>query len=241
MKRIVLVRHATAVRKDPDRSDFSRSLKKSGRKEARVMAQRVRNLDVPPSLMVSSPADRALETAHVFADILGYPREGIVEWRELYDGLTPSAFLRMVKGLDNDHDTAMFFGHDPTFTEICNYTLRDFEGSVPKCGVVAIGFHAAAWRHVSRAGAQKEYFIYPAELPSEKVLQKALRRDLETVIERNLDRTLARLGIDRSKDVRKRLKRLSAKLARKIAPAARIGSSSMSDVSDEGDPEEKQA
>jgi len=42
MKRIILVRHATAVKRGAEKADLKRSLKKSGCEEAREMGKRLR-------------------------------------------------------------------------------------------------------------------------------------------------------------------------------------------------------
>jgi phosphohistidine phosphatase len=67
MKRIVLVRHATAAAKQADAEDFDRSLRKKGRKEARALAGWYQTVAEVPDLLLTSPANRALETALIFA------------------------------------------------------------------------------------------------------------------------------------------------------------------------------
>ena len=72
MKNIILVRHATAVKRDSEKSDVKRSLKKSGHKEAREMGKHLKEMDIHPDLFISSPAKRAIETAEIVAERLGY-------------------------------------------------------------------------------------------------------------------------------------------------------------------------
>ena len=89
MKRLILVRHATAVDKGPEGSDFHRRLKKRGKREAMLMADRVASMVEVPDQMFSSPADRALETAQLFAERLGIPAGNVALREELYGGLLP--------------------------------------------------------------------------------------------------------------------------------------------------------
>ncbi len=81
MKRITLVRHATAVPRNPKKDDFGRSLRKKGRREAKAMGEWYKNVEEQPDVMISSPANRAIETARVFAKTLGYPAKKIAPWQ----------------------------------------------------------------------------------------------------------------------------------------------------------------
>jgi len=89
MKRLILVRHATAVDRGPEGSDFHRGLKKRGKREAQVMAERMAPVLGTPDQIFSSPADRALQTARIFADRLGVPAERVVLREELYGDSCP--------------------------------------------------------------------------------------------------------------------------------------------------------
>src|SRR5882672_1951453 len=138
MKRLILVRHATAVDKGPEGSDFHRKLKKRGRREALLMAERIATLVEVPDQIFSSPADRALETAQVFAERLGVPAERVALREELYGGLEPDDFLHIVQGFDNRVKNVMVFGHDPSFTEFAAHMIPGFREAIPKAGVLVI-------------------------------------------------------------------------------------------------------
>jgi phosphohistidine phosphatase len=221
MKKIILVRHATAGKRDPAESDFDRVLKKSGRKEARDMSKRLKDLEAKPALFVSSPAPRALETAKLFAKAFGCPAKKIDMREELYGGMASEELLRLIKGLDDSVDSVMIFGHDPTFTEFARYMVSELEEPIPKCGVVGIATDATTWTKVTPALSKKEYFLHPGRRPSAKIIQKELRRELGEQIERNIARTLSDFGIDNNDDVRKELQRASVKLAKRLASQLR--------------------
>jgi len=224
VKRIILVRHATAVKKDPAASDFDRVLRKSGRKEARDISKRLRDLEPKPALFVSSPAPRALETAKIFAKAFDYPAKRIERSEELY-GMTSNELRHLVEGLDEGADSVIIFGHDPTFTEFARHMLPELEEPIPKCGVVGIAVDADTWTKVTPRLSKKEYVLHPSRKPSAKVLQKQLRKQLGEHIESNIASTLSDFGIDDNAEVRRELQRVSAKLAKRLAPQARTGRS----------------
>ena len=68
MKLLTLLRHAKSDWSAPYRSDFERPLKARGRRDAPLMGEYIANLDLVPDLIVSSPAERARQTAELFAE-----------------------------------------------------------------------------------------------------------------------------------------------------------------------------
>ncbi len=67
-------------------ADFDRTLNERGMNAAPVMADLLKEKRYTPELVISSPANRALTTAELFCDILGYPKEQIQQRIEIYEG-----------------------------------------------------------------------------------------------------------------------------------------------------------
>ena len=84
MKTLYLVRHAKSSRHDPSLSDRDRPLDERGKQDAPKMGQRLAKRDVRPDLLLSSPAVRALTTAQLIAEEVGYKRKDIVVDDRLY-------------------------------------------------------------------------------------------------------------------------------------------------------------
>jgi phosphohistidine phosphatase len=220
MKRIVLVRHATAVETGPQGSDFHRRLKKRGRREAAIMADRTAAITGTPDLMVTSPADRAADTARAFADRLGYPIERVVVREQLYGGLLPEDFLRIINDLDDAHASVMIFGHDPSFSEFAAFLVRGFSDLVPKAGVVVIDVDRKSWKRV-RAG---DGSLVAFERPPAPELQRRIEEDLVESIARELRgatfSALASFGIPENREVVKAVARAAVRVAKAVRPYA---------------------
>ena len=77
---IYLLRHGIAEDAAPGRPDSERALTEEGRDKLRRVLRRARSADAAPSLILSSPYRRALETAALAAEMLSYPGR-IVETR----------------------------------------------------------------------------------------------------------------------------------------------------------------
>jgi phosphohistidine phosphatase len=223
MKRLVLVRHATAVDVGPKGSDFHRRLKKRGRREAAIMADRIAVALGTPDALVSSPADRAIETAQAFAGRLGFA--GQIAIREhLYGGLLPDEFLHIVRELDDAHDTVMVFGHDPSFSEFASYLVTGFSELIPKAGVVAIDIDRKSWQDVSPGDGAIATFERPPAPEIQKRIEEDLIDRLSMKIRAAVFEAIRSFGVPENRDVVKSVARASARLAVTVRPFAASGS-----------------
>ncbi|HET59148.1 MAG TPA: histidine phosphatase family protein, partial [Chloroflexi bacterium] len=75
MKTLLLMRHAKSSWKDSSLSDFQRPLKKRGEKDMLRIAQVLKEEDLIPEFVLSSPAVRARETIEILANELGIEEE----------------------------------------------------------------------------------------------------------------------------------------------------------------------
>jgi phosphohistidine phosphatase len=166
MRRIILVRHAKAKAATGGGSDFARPLRKKGKREARTMAEWYGGIAEPPDAFLSSPADRALETARIFAKVLGYPPGRIVLDDGLYDGPAPDVFLEALAALDNAKSSVMVFGHNPEFSEFANYLVEGFEDNLPKASVFGVSLDCRSWRRIPRGRWEVELYESPGGLDS---------------------------------------------------------------------------
>ena len=62
MKNLYLIRHAKSSWDDPLQDDFDRPLNDRGMRDAPRMGKRLKEKDLHPDMILSSPANRALST-----------------------------------------------------------------------------------------------------------------------------------------------------------------------------------
>jgi len=161
MKRVIIVRHAKAVPYGYD-DDFTRDLTDRGVNDAQRIGKELKNLGIKPDTIISSPANRALQTALIFAENLGFDKKQIVEIEDIYHGLTTSEFLGLIKELPDDFQTAFFFGHNPAFQYFVNNLLERFHDDMPTCSTVAIDFNVDSWKKVEARSGKKAFQLIPA-------------------------------------------------------------------------------
>ncbi len=160
MKTLYLVRHAKSSWENANLSDFDRPLNKRGRKNAPFMAELMRGKNVHPDLVVSSPANRALTTAEIFCETLGYPLENIEQRIEIYEGGL-NHMLLLVQQIPDNYAIAMLFGHNPTLTSFANFISGERLENIVTCGIVRINFKSNTWQETMMDAGELVWYEYP--------------------------------------------------------------------------------
>ncbi len=211
MKTLFLVRHSKAVTRKANLPDFQRTLVKAGEKKSMSMAKKLKKDGVTPDLMISSTANRALETAHLFARNLAYPTHEIMVKDALYNEMSPEALLYLVRQVDNRYKSIMLFGHNPAFTDLASHLVRGFDQDIPKTGIVGIQFHKDSWKDVAKGSGKLEFFEYPKRLAKTmKRLEEELRDDLAKKTQDILDK----VDTTSAKKLKKQVDKASDKIAK---------------------------
>ena len=114
---LYILRHAEAGKRLPARAkDVDRPLTEEGKEELKLVAKAIRNLDIKPDLIVSSPLKRAKETAEIVAKAIGSKAKP-----ELWDELKPEgsrdAFLKRLSSVKRE-STVLCVGHEPYLTQL---------------------------------------------------------------------------------------------------------------------------
>jgi phosphohistidine phosphatase len=189
MKRIFIVRHATAQDRGEGLPDFERSLVKKGEKEARVISRHLAQRYAAPDLMISSFANRAIETAHLFAKAFGYPPQKILLRDTFYGTASLEALAGEIVRQPDKYSSLMLFGHDPAFSLLAAHIVKGFRETIPKGGVVAADLAVDRWADMKPGSGKLVEFVCAARLKEKK---KKARSDLETRLVRSVSGILAR-------------------------------------------------
>ncbi len=162
MKTLYLIRHAKSSWTDPDLADFDRPLNDRGKRDAGRMGKRLKEREVVPDLMLSSPAERALTTCTRMAEILGYGTTRIKTDRKLYHA-DEEDIINTVKELNDKNDVVLVFGHNPGLTGFVNLLSNDDNliDNVPTCGIVCFTFHVDHWKEVKFGKGKFIFFDFP--------------------------------------------------------------------------------
>jgi phosphohistidine phosphatase len=159
MKTIYLIRHAKSDW-SADVDDFDRPLNDRGKRDAPVMARRLKLRHVDLDAFFSSPAKRALKTAKIFAAEFSLQHEQIVQIPELY--MAPAAtFYSVLESLENSLNSVLIFSHNNGITEFANSLGIARIDNMPTCSVFAFTVEAESWVQIRTALKQFVFFDYP--------------------------------------------------------------------------------
>jgi phosphohistidine phosphatase len=163
MKRLVVVRHAKAEQGGYDH-DFSRSLTERGSDDAYRIANELVEREIRPDRIIASPAKRALTTARIFAEELGFDKTRIQEKKQLYFDLSNNQFIEMIQNVSDEASTVFVFGHNPFMYYIANHLCNDFMGDMPTCSTVVIDFAIDSWNQLKAHQGKLNVHLYPSAL-----------------------------------------------------------------------------
>lgn len=159
-KVLYIGRHAKSSWDFPGRADIDRPLAERGLNDAYDMAGRLKKRGHTPGYIISSPANRALHTAIIFARELKVPLSRLEINEDLYMA-GEDAVLQAVAGANDSYGSLMVFGHNPDFTYLANHFLQEHLYNIPTCGVVRLVFSVNQWQDIHRGKLMDYSFDYP--------------------------------------------------------------------------------
>lgn len=158
MKKLYIIRHAKSSWKDISLDDYDRPLNKRGKLNSPFMGKKLKEKNITPDVIISSPALRAKTTAEIIAKELNYSKS-IIFKDDMYES-TPSKLHKILTKLNNKYKTVFLFGHNPEINMLAeNYV--DFRKNIATCGVVEIEFDCKKWSDISAENAKLISFDYP--------------------------------------------------------------------------------
>lgn len=157
---LYLMRHAKSDWSDAALSDFERPLNKRGLEAAPKMAQVLKQQNLAPDAVVSSPAVRARTTAEIVCEIN--------EWKEIlrldariYEASTQTLIYLLAEF--NEARSILLFGHNPAFENLasflCGETLE-----MPTAAFVEIKLDIKSWDEIAPSCGVLKQFLKPREL-----------------------------------------------------------------------------
>lgn len=122
---VYLLRHGVAEKDRPGLSDADRGLTQDGRRKLRQVLKAAEKAQVQPTLILSSPLKRALQTAEIAQEVLGY-KNGILRTKALQPASSVEQVWEEIR-VHRDEPALMLVGHNPLFAELSGYLLGSSE------------------------------------------------------------------------------------------------------------------
>ncbi len=118
---IYLFRHGIAEDGRAGEPDSDRSLTAEGKKKLRGVLHAAAEAGVQPSLILTSPYRRALQTAQLAAELLKYQGD-LLRTRSLEPSSRPDAVWEEIR-VHKDEPQILLVGHEPLFSALTAYLL----------------------------------------------------------------------------------------------------------------------
>lgn len=158
MKKLFIIRHAKSDWSDDSLNDFDRPLNKRGFKNAPFMGKLLKKKSVKPDFILSSPANRAIETAQIIAKKVGY-KKTISTNPDIYEAESKT-LEKIIGDIDDKKKIVFLIGHNPGLSDLISI-LSKMDENIPTCAVVEIGFNTNSWKKISKKNSKVISYEYP--------------------------------------------------------------------------------
>jgi phosphohistidine phosphatase len=119
-RELLILRHAKSDWDSGAASDFERPLAKRGKKDAPKVGEWLYREGMIPRLVLSSPAQRARDTALKVCKCLDLPKKDIVWDADIYEA-DLTALLGVLARVPADVQAVLLVGHNPGLEELLRY------------------------------------------------------------------------------------------------------------------------
>ena len=169
MKTLFLLRHAKSDWGDSSLKDFDRPLNERGWDAAKAMGREMRERDLVPDFVLSSPSARTTETLARVEEGFGQKFE-CAEDRRIYLAETET-LIELVRGAPSKSETLMIVGHNPGMHELVlalaegpDELREEIAQKYPTAALAEISFDVDDWPDVAPGSGRVRTFLKPRDL-----------------------------------------------------------------------------
>lgn len=169
MKRSLLImRHGKSDWNTGSLSDFERPLAKRGQKAVKRMGQWLMQQELTPDHIISSPANRAQQTAFGICQALKIS-ESIINWEPRVYGAEIETLLEVLTACPSEKQRVMLIGHNPGLEMLVRFLAGDtyetsHENNPMPTAALAFLDMQVSWESLDAGIGKLLSIIYPREL-----------------------------------------------------------------------------
>ena len=162
MKRVFLMRHGKAE-DGFDKSDFERNLQAKGEQKTLKIAEFLRVQNAKPQLILSSSANRTMQTSKIIAQCLKISENAIIKIRALYLA-SADEMLDEIYALDDHIDEIILVGHNPGISSLAAYLSNSDIAWLSTSAIVAVELEIKKWTDLDLASKKLIFNIKPSSI-----------------------------------------------------------------------------
>ena len=165
MKTLLLLRHAKSSKEDTSLRDFDRPLNtERGIKDAQLIGKYIRKQKIKADLVISSPAERARNTAELVLKSAG--RKVELRFDERIYEASGRRLVNIISQIEDTANTVILVGHNPGFEELFE-ALTNEDRSLPTASLACIELGVEKWSKMRAGVGDLKWLVAPKELRSD--------------------------------------------------------------------------
>lgn len=163
MKYLTIIRHAKSSWENPDLDDLVRPLNERGLQSIKTIGNYLKEKQIQPDLVITSPATRALQTAIGIGTYLNYTADDLLIKQDIYSGFEKQ-ILQVISAVDEYYSNVFLFGHEPILSSLIELLTKNRLEKFPTCAVYRIAFDINHWKEIKKG--KTLFFVTPKQLSS---------------------------------------------------------------------------
>ncbi len=160
IKTLLILRHAHSSEKQPGNSDKHRELSREGVNGAVKIGTFIKKQGIGIDLITASTATRAIATATIVSNGIGYNPNLIAQAEELYIASVKS-MVEFIHELGEEYNSVVLIGHNPHLSYLSEFLCKTELGALPPGGLAIIQFNQLRWEQLEKASGELVHFTSP--------------------------------------------------------------------------------
>lgn len=158
MKHLTVIRHAKTGKQKQGQRDFDRALKKKGVAAAKELGGILVERSGEPDMVITSPANRAVQTTNLLCKAAGIDKKKITEMPLLYENDMPE-IMNMLRGLSEEISRVFIVGHNPSVTDLVKELCGPVVDDMKTGSAAGIEIDIASWNDIAPGGASLGFYL----------------------------------------------------------------------------------
>ncbi len=154
-KTLIIVRHGKSSWNNTQLRDYDRPLNQRGLTDAKKVGEFILAKEGRPSLILSSSAKRACDTARIIANQMN-SIDLLIKEEKLYLAWIDELFNSIYK-ISDDVDKVILVGHNPGLTELINNLGVQLD-NLPTASAACFHFDTKSWKRINADNAELTWF-----------------------------------------------------------------------------------
>ncbi len=149
MKTLYIMRHGEKEIKDIN--DYEINLTQEGTKQVTQLSKQLKEANIKPDLILSSPSIRTRQTAQIIADELNYEKN--IHYSEVLYQAFLNELIEVITYTFDNVNTLFLIGHNPSIASFVS-SFVGFKQKFEMGAVLKIQFNVNSWLDIKQSNAK---------------------------------------------------------------------------------------